>query len=227
MADFAALFSSFGDYSLYLILLFIIVVIVAIKITKLIFGLGIAAVIGAMFPFIINDILKVSGLVEPGIQSSLTFAVLAVIVYGVYSLLTMVYGLLKTTGKAAFFPVRIFAFVGEATIKLLKFLGVLVIAPIKFVGKLISESRGKEKKSKTESKGYNPTKSDDDFWKGREELAADEYDGSDDMSVEKSEEQIEELPVVKDDSKKDKNSFLSKVYADYEEFEKDKKKKKD
>ncbi len=235
MADLAAIFSSFGDYSVYLILLFIIVVIVAIKITKLIFGLGIAAVIGALFPFIINDILKVSGLVEPGIQSSITFAVLAVIVYGVYSLLTMVYGLLKTTGKAAFLPVRIFAFIGEVTIKFLKFLGVIVIAPIKYIGKLMSESnKGKDGKkdrkddmNKTESKGYNPRVSDDDFWKGREGLAEDEYDGSEDMSIGKSEEQIEELPVAKDDSKKDKNSFLSKVYADYEEFEKDKKKKKD
>ena len=229
MADFAAIFSSFGDYSLYLILLFIIVVIVAIKITKLIFGLGIAAVIGAMFPFIINDILKVSGLVESGIQSSITFAVLAVIVYGLYSLLTMVYGLLKTTGKAAFLPVRILAFVGDMAIKLLTFLGHLVIAPIRYMGKLISGSKGKGKdeKKETESKGYKPDESDDDFWKGREELAADEYDGSDDMSVEKSEEQIEELPVANKDGKKDKNSFLSKVYADYEEFEKDKKKKKD
>ncbi|MBW6462301.1 MAG: hypothetical protein K0B07_04615 [DPANN group archaeon] len=235
VATISSILSSFGDYPLYLIILFIAIIIVAIKITKLIFGLGIAAVVGAVFPVIINDVLKVSGLVEPGFKSSLTFAVLAVIVYGLYSLLVMLYGLLKTTGKAASLPVRVLAFVGEVTIKLLKFLGQLVITPIKFIGRMISDLKGTSKEDKREGKdeknkkGYKEHKtdeSDEEFWKGREKLASDEYDGSDDIYVEKTEEHIDDQSVAKN-VKKDNNSFLSQVYSNYEEFEKDKKKKKE
>ncbi|MEA2004136.1 MAG: hypothetical protein U9O53_04205 [archaeon] len=203
-----------GEYSLYLILLFIIVVIVAVKITKMLFGMFIAAVLGGLFPFIVNDFLKIYGLVEPGIFSSLTFAFLGVIIYGAYSILTFLYGVAKVAGKAAFFPLRILAFIGDATVKAVSFVGYLIIAPFRFIAKVVSERESKEKKEVDDD--------DDDFWKKREESSTEEYEGVRDISVDKTEERIHE-----DVSSDSKDSFFSKVYADYEKFEKDKKEKKD
>ncbi len=217
MVDFAAILEPLGEYSLHLILLFILIVIVAVKITKMIIGMGVAAVLGGLFPYFINDIIKISGLVEPGLSSSLTFALLGVIVYGAYSVLTFLYSTAKIAGKAAFFPLRVLAFVGDVTIKLLSFIGFVILAPFKYLAKLISKSEAEDNKDTKEKK-----EDDDDFWKRREEAESEEHDGSEDISVDKTEELVHE-----DTDKGDKDSFLNKVYADYEEFEKDKKKKKD
>lgn len=215
MVDLAAILQPLGEYSLYLILLFIIVVIVAVKITKMLFGMFIAAVLGGLFPFIVNDFLKIYGLVEPGISSSLTFAFLGVIIYGAYSVLTFLYGVAKVAGKAAFFPLRILAFVGDVTVKAVSFIGYLIIAPFRFIAKAVSEREKKEKKEVRHG-------DDDDFWKKCEEPGSEEYEGPRDISVDKTEERVHE-----DMSGDSKDSFFSKVYADYEKFEKDKKDKKD
>ncbi|MCK5373312.1 MAG: hypothetical protein KAJ20_03160, partial [Candidatus Aenigmarchaeota archaeon] len=135
MVDFAAILQPLGEYSLYLILLFIVIVIVAVKITKMIIGMGVAAFLGGFFPYFINNILKISGLVEPGLSSSLTFALLGVIIYGAYSVLTFLYGVAKIAGKAAFLPLRILAFVGDVTIKIVSFVGAVILAPFMFIAK--------------------------------------------------------------------------------------------
>ncbi len=213
MVDFTAILQPLGEYSLYLILLFILIVIVAVKITKMIIGMGVAAVLGGLFPYFINDILKISGLVEPGLSSSLTFALLGVIIYGAYSVLTFLYGAAKAAGKAAFFPLRVLAFIGDVTIKVVSFVGAVILAPFRYIAKAVSEHKESEKKD---------IGKDDDFWKKREEPEPEEYDGSEDISVDKTEELVRE-----DAGKDEKDSFLNQVYANYEEFEKDKKKKKD
>lgn len=213
MVDFTAILQPLGEYSLYLILLFILIVIVAVKITKMIIGMGVAAVLGGLFPYFINDILKISGLVEPGLLSSLTFALLGVIVYGAYSVLVFLYSTAKIAGKAAFLPLRILAFIGDVTIKVISFVGAVILAPFRYIAKAVSERKENEKKDRGK---------DDDFWKKREESEPEEYDGSEDISVDKTEELVRE-----DAGKDEKDSFLNQVYADYEEFEKDKKKKKD
>lgn len=214
MVDFTAILQPLGEYSLYLILLFILIVIVAVKITKMIIGMGVAAVLGGLFPYFINDILKISGLVEPGLLSSLTFALLGVIVYGAYSVLVFLYSTAKIAGKAAFLPLRILAFIGDVTIKVISFVGAVILAPFRYIAKAVSERKENEKK--------DMGKDDDDFWKKREEPEPEEYDGSEDISVDKTEELVRE-----DAGKDEKDSFLNQVYANYEEFEKDKKKKKD
>ncbi|MCK4927081.1 MAG: hypothetical protein KAS11_01320 [Candidatus Aenigmarchaeota archaeon] len=222
MVDFTAILQPLGEYSLYLILLFIVIVIVAVKITKMLFGMLISGVLGGLFPFIVNDFLKIYGLVEPGFQSSLTFALLGVIIYGAYSALVFLYGVAKIAGKAAFLPLRILAFVGDMTIKIVSFVGAVILAPFKFIAKAVSEHKRDEKKDVDKDDDKDIDKDDDDFWKKREEAESEEYDGSDDISVDKTEELVRE-----DVGKEDKDSFLNQVYANYEEFEKDKKKKKD
>lgn len=221
MVDFTAILQPLGEYSLYLILLFIVIVIVAVKITKMLFGMLISGVLGGLFPFIVNDFLKIYGLVEPGFQSSLTFALLGVIIYGAYSALVFLYGVAKIAGKAAFLPLRILAFVGDMTIKVVSFVGAVILAPFKFIAKAVSGHKGDEKKDidKDDEKDIDK---DDDFWKKREESEPEEYDGSEDIYVDKTEELVHE-----DVDKDEKDSFLNQVYANYEEFEKDKKKKKD
>ncbi|MCK4808825.1 MAG: hypothetical protein KAS90_04340 [Candidatus Aenigmarchaeota archaeon] len=223
MVDFAAILQPLGEYSLYLILLFILIVIVAVKITKMIIGMGVAAVLGGLFPYFINDILKISGLVEPGLSSSLTFALLGVIIYGAYSVLTFLYSTAKIAGKAAFLPLRILAFIGDVTIKIVSFVGALILAPFRFIAKAISEHKEDEKKDIGKDDEKDIDKDDDeDFWKKREEPEPKEYEDSEDISVDKTEELVHE-----DAGKDGKDSFLNQVYANYEEFEKDKKKKKD
>jgi len=199
MVDFAAILQPLGEYSLYLILLFIVIVIVAVKITKMIIGMGVAAVLGGLFPYFINDILKISGLVE------------------------FLYSTAKIAGKAAFLPLRILAFIGDVTIKVVSFVVALIFAPFRYIAKAISGHKSNEKKDigKDDEKDIDKD-DDDDFWKKREEVESEEYDGSDDISVDKTEELVRE-----DTGKNEKDSFLNQVYANYEEFEKDKKKKKD
>jgi len=221
MVDFTAILQPLGEYSLYLILLFIVIVIVAVKITKMLFGMLISGVLGGLFPFIVNDFLKIYGLVEPGFQSSLTFALLGVIIYGAYSALTILYSTAKIAGKAAFFPLRILAFIGDMTIKVVSFVGAVIFAPFRFIAKAVSGHKRDEKKD-IDKDEKDIDKDDDDFWKKREESEPEEYDGSEDIYVDKTEELVRE-----EKNDEDKDSFLNQVYADYEEFEKDKKKKKD
>ena len=197
----------------------------------MIFGLGIAAVFGGLFPIIINNVLKIEGLIEPGLQSTITFAVLAVIVYGSYMILHMLYELLKVSGKVASIPIKFLGFVGYLTIRLVSYIGHLIMLPIKYLADKQNDSSEKidknEKKNKKEETYDNHTRDDDDdnFWERRQEDEPDTFNDDNDIFVAKSENimDTEDKPEVK----KDTNSFLSKVYADYEEFEKDKKKKKD
>ncbi|MCK4926983.1 MAG: hypothetical protein KAS11_00815, partial [Candidatus Aenigmarchaeota archaeon] len=158
----------------------------------------------------------------PGLSSSLTFALLGVIIYGAYSVLTFLYGVAKIAGKAAFLPLRILAFVGDVTIKIVSFVGAVILAPFMFIAKAVSGHKGDEKKDVDKDDDKDIDKDDDDFWKKREEAESEVYDGSDDISVDKTEELVRE-----EKNDEDKDSFLNQVYANYEEFEKDKKKKKD
>lgn len=229
MIDFATILQSLGDYSLFLILLFIVIIIVAVKITKMLFAMLVAGVIGALFPVIVNDFLKIDGLVESGFGSSITFAVLAVIVYGIYSLLVFLHKAAKTAGETAFLPIRFLAFIGDVTINVVSFIGNIILAPFKYIGKLLSKD---DKVHKEEHKEEHK-ESDDEFWKKREDKDEDDSekydDGSADIFVDKTEELVDEDKKSRD-KEDSSDSFLSKVsedYADYENVAKKKKKDED
>ncbi len=216
MVELSSIFSSLGDYSLILIIVFIILVVVAVKVTKMIIGLFVAGVFGALFPYLVNNILKIEGIVDPGLETSIIFALLAMIIYGVYSLLRFLYSTAAFTGKAFTAPLKILSYIGDSTIRILSAIGSSVIYVFSALKRLSAFGKGHDKESDRISSGDKDgifvEKYDDGQLQNDQRNELDTEDG-DDVNESKHEDGSAHKKI-------DESSFMSKAYMEYDELKK-------
>lgn len=131
-------------------------VLIALKAVKMLIKTLLAGIIAGLFPFIINNVLGITGMVELSLSTSLKLMILGMIFYLIYSAVMIMVDASVFTGKIILIPVNILIFTGNAAIWLVKSILYLILNLFGIKRKEDEDDKSKKKGSidikKTEEK---------------------------------------------------------------------------